>query len=103
MIVADDLDAEISRLEREQSARKREKAERQDAALLLILERDVTPGVVFSATDLVAQSRLHPEFRCRDRCAGRADARPASGEGGAVRSRGRDALSGSGATNGLRR
>jgi hypothetical protein len=58
----DDLDAEIRRLELQLAALRREKADRTDAAFLLLLERDVTVGVVFSAADLIRHGHLHDEL-----------------------------------------
>jgi hypothetical protein len=57
-----DLDARIAALEAELVSLRQARADRADAAFLLLLERDVTPGVVFSAADLLAHGRLHPEL-----------------------------------------
>ncbi len=62
MIVADDLDAEISRLELELIALKRARADRQDAELLLTIGRVVPAGVVFSVPELIEHAGLDPEL-----------------------------------------
>lgn len=62
MNVDDDLDGQIARLEEQLAAKRREKADRTDAAFLLVLARVVPAGVVFSAAEVLAHAALDREL-----------------------------------------
>ena len=57
-----DLDDRIAALEAELVALKREKADREDAAFLLVLARVIPAGVVFSAAEVLAHAALDREL-----------------------------------------
>jgi len=62
MIAADDLDAQIARLELELSHLKQQRADRQAAAFLQTIALAIPIGVAFYAVDVIAHAAVDAEL-----------------------------------------
>jgi len=61
-VATDDLDAQIATKAAELAALQRRRAESQDQAFVLQLQRVIPPGVMFRCADVLVHATLHPEL-----------------------------------------
>ena len=59
---ADDLDAQIARLELELAKRKQERADRQDALFLQLIARSIPIGVAFNTGEVIEHAAVDPDL-----------------------------------------